>query len=115
MDKLDEITQKEIFLINTLAEGLRRLPQIEIYSPEKIESGVLAFNIKNTDSSAVSEFLDKNFGIALRGGFHCAPLIHKYLNTDLTGALRASVSYFNNINEIDFLLVAIKETIKIHQ
>lgn len=114
-DKLDEITKKEILLISTLAENLRRLPEIEIYSPKNIESGVLAFNVTNTDSQAVSEFLDKNFGIALRGGFHCAPLIHKYLKTDLSGALRASVSYFNNISEIDFLVFAIKETIKIHR
>lgn len=111
-DKLDEITKKEILLINTLAESLKRLPEIEIYSPKKIESGVLAFNIKNTDSQSVSEFLDKNFGIALRGGFHCAPLIHKYLKTDSLGALRASVSWFNNINEIEFLLFAVKEAIE---
>ncbi len=114
-DKIDEISKKEIFLISKLKNGLNRLPQVEIYSHEKIESGVLAFNIKNTDSLVVSEFLDKQFGIALRGGFHCAPLIHKYLNTDKTGALRASVSYFNNINEIEFLIFAVREAIKIHQ
>lgn len=114
-DKLDEISKKEIMLITRLKEALLRLPEIAIYSPNKIESGVFAFNIKNTDSLFVSEYLDKNFGIALRGGYHCAPLIHKFLKTDLFGALRVSVSYFNTISDIDFLIFAIKETIKIHQ
>lgn len=113
-DKINEINKKETMLISRLSEGLARIPQIETYSHKKIESGVFAFNIKNTDSIAVSEYLDKNFGIALRGGFHCAPLVHKFLNTDSSGALRASVSYFNTISDIDFLIFAIKETIKIH-
>ena len=48
-------------------------------------------------------------GIALRGGLHCAPLAHRTAGTADLGTVRASVSAFSRVWEIDrFLGVADK-------
>ncbi len=54
--------------------------------------GTVAFNIDGADSFDACAMLS---GFALRGGYHCAPLAHKALGTEKTGAVRASFGLFN--------------------
>jgi len=49
------------------------------------------------------------FDIATRSGLHCAPLIHQYLGTADTGTVRASIGYFNTVEDIDALCAALKQ------
>ena len=51
--------------------------------------------------------LSDKFDIAVRGGFHCAPLTHEYLNTKTNGLVRVSLSQFNQADEIDELIYAL--------
>ena len=62
----------------------------------------------------VEDYLDKKYNIAVRGGLHCAPLTHKFLNTEKQGIVRISLSFKNTKKEIRTLIKAIKnfETIK---
>lgn len=53
-------------------------------------AGVISFNLRETDSSFVSDALDK-YDVAVRSGLHCAPLTHKFLKTVKQGAVRASL------------------------
>ncbi|MBO7151565.1 MAG: aminotransferase class V-fold PLP-dependent enzyme, partial [Clostridia bacterium] len=46
--------------------------------------------------------------VAVRGGFHCAPLIHKRLQTDTQGAVRASFGVDNNEKDLLYLLSVIE-------
>ncbi len=81
----------------------------QIYSPKNAQSGVVAFNIEDEDSGVIADILDKKYGICCRGGFHCAPLVHKMLKTEHQGAVRLSVSAFNTKNEIYEAINAINE------
>jgi selenocysteine lyase/cysteine desulfurase len=70
----------------------------------------VALNIEGWDSAAVSDELSERYGIATRPGAHCAPLLHKALGTDeLGGAVRFSISCFNNTEEIDTAIRAVRE------
>ena len=86
-------------------EVLSSFMDIEVYGAE---NGIVSFNKKKTPSFDMAKILEK-YNIASRGGIHCAPLIHKKLGTENTGAVRISFSIHNSIKDIDKLFLAIKK------
>ena len=75
--------------------------------------GVISFVIDKIPSHTVATFLDRR-SICVRSGLHCAPLIHKALGTEQTGAVRISVSYLNETADIDRLYLSLADFLKIH-
>ncbi len=65
-------------------------------------SGIFSFNITGMDSQQVAYVLAQNFGIAVRGGFHCSPLGHRYLGTTEVGAVRISPGPFTTEKEMQY-------------
>ena len=57
----------------------------------------------------VTTMLSTNYGIAVRGGYHCAGLAHKTIGTWETGAVRISVSPFSTKRDIDKLIDAVHQ------
>lgn len=110
--KRDAILKKECDLAFLLYSELKKDKNIRIYSSETPESGVFAFNIGDADSMLIADILDKHYGICCRGGFHCAPLVHRFLKTEKQGAVRFSASYFNTSEEILSAVKAVREIIK---
>ncbi|MBE7092434.1 MAG: aminotransferase class V-fold PLP-dependent enzyme [Clostridiales bacterium] len=108
----ENILNHEKKLTQYLIDNLKHISSVKIYSPHLSKSGVVAFNIDNIHSNEVAEILDKKFGICCRGGFHCAPLLHKYLKTESTGAVRISVGYFNTMEDILYLIDAVEKIVK---
>jgi len=49
----------------------------------------------------------------VRAGLHCAVTAHKVLNSEKTGLARVSFGAFNTIEQVDKLVVALKELAKI--
>ena len=91
-----------------LIGGLKELPKIKLYSAPN-PAGIAAFRIDGKESAEVADELNDKFDIAVRGGFHCAPLMHKALGTEKEGLVRASLSVFNSSNEIDYFIRAVKK------
>ena len=54
----------------------------------------------------VASELSERYGICVRGGLHCAPLMHRALKSD--GLVRASVSAFNTQNECEIFIKSVK-------
>ena len=101
------IARHERDLIRCAAEGLRALPEAQVFAGEAEEqSGVLSFRLRGRDcEGAAAWFAGRD--IALRAGYHCAPLAHKTAGTLDTGTIRLSVAAFNTRCEIaDFLQAA---------
>lgn len=71
--------------------------------------GIVAFSCHKLQSEMLAEILSNTYSIAVRGGLHCAPLIHRALHTDETGLLRVSFSHFNSKKEVDYLINALTE------
>jgi selenocysteine lyase/cysteine desulfurase len=65
--------------------------------------------MEGIDSSEVAFILDQSYNIAVRSGYHCTPLAHETAGTVSTGAIRASVGFYTNDSEVDYLAQAIKE------
>ncbi len=71
-------------------------------------NGIISFSLKNIPSSIISSELNTK-GIYIRSGLHCAPLVHKKLNTDKFGLARISLSIFNKPSAKDKLYSALRE------
>lgn len=90
------ILQHEQNLKNMAAKGLSEMPFVEVFhtkDPSK-QSGVLSFRIHGHDCEEVGAYLSRN-QLAVRSGFHCAPLAHQSAGTAETGTVRLSFSIFN--------------------
>jgi selenocysteine lyase/cysteine desulfurase len=90
------------------------MDEVEVYGPQSAEKrlGLVTFNIKGANPYDVSAWLDEHAGIMVRAGLHCSPQAHRVLGTIETGAIRASVGYFNTKEDIVALLQAIERYIK---
>jgi selenocysteine lyase/cysteine desulfurase len=66
----------------------------------------VSINVSSIDSSKVGYLLNKK-DIAVRTGYHCAPLIHKVIGTEKYGTVRISLGYFNTFNDIEKLIDAL--------
>ena len=103
---IDYISSEESSLAEYAFEGLKSIKNIELYSQEfnpSFMAPVISFNVKNLHSEQVSELLDGG-GVAVRGGYHCAGLAHKYMGTQRNGTVRISPSFFNTKKDINILL-----------
>ena len=106
-----EVANHEQELCSKLTERLRRNPAIRVYDFNHRErTGVFSFNIKHQDPQTISALLDSSFGIQVRAGFHCAPLIHHALGSfELGGTIRISPGVFNTLEEINFVCESIEK------
>ncbi len=93
-----KITQLTTYLINEL----KKIPKLHLYSNNP-QSGVVSFDIENIDCNDIINILSEKYKICVRGGMHCAPLIHKHLNS-INGLVRVSLSHKNNINQLKKLI-----------
>ena len=101
---LNEISAHVNALTQRIEDMLISLNDVEVYGAE---NGIITFNKNGYVSSQISEHLNKH-GVAVRSGFHCAPLIHKKMGTDKTGAVRISLSYMNKQKDCDAFYKAMK-------
>ena len=88
--------------------GLKAFRDYETYSSVN-PCGIVAFKHKRMQSEHLAALLSSKYDIAVRGGLHCAPLMHEALGTLDDGLVRVSFSHFNSNREIDELLFALEE------
>ncbi len=69
--------------------------------------GIAAFRHETIPSETLAGILSDRFDIAVRGGLHCAPLVHKALGTFPDGLVRASFSPFQTMREQNSLVRAL--------
>lgn len=102
----------EIRLAQNLYDGLAKIDDIELYTkrPNERESvPVISFNLRNIDSETTAQILNDKFNIAVRAGLHCAPLAHKCFGTVEKGTVRAVISSFSTMNEVNYLIKSVSQ------
>ena len=108
-----ELILKEQKLLRKLQDGLKNIPGIKIFSAEiddKEKSGILSFACERYSSEELGMILDEDFDIAVRTGYHCAPLVHDVIESkEYGGTVRVGVSMFTTENDVDALVEAVKE------
>ncbi|MGZ4134586.1 MAG: aminotransferase class V-fold PLP-dependent enzyme [Tumebacillaceae bacterium] len=108
---LDTIRAHEEALTERLHRGLLEVPGVTVYGPPlgEARSPLVSFSVEGFESHEVGFILDRNYGICVRSGLHCAPLAHETIGTTEQGVVRASIGYFNSEQDIDTLIEAVKE------
>ncbi len=92
------IGERERELSARLDEMLANTPGIKLYG-DKNKIGISAFNKIGLSSAEVEERIGKE--MALRSGYHCAPLTHIALGTENVGAVRISFGAFDTKREVN--------------
>jgi len=95
-------------------EKVRGIEGVKVYGDfsQPVRAPIVSLNIRDYDSSAVSDELAQQYGICTRPGVHCAPRMHRALGTEEQGAVRFSFSYFNTEEEADLAAAAVAELAK---
>ncbi|MGZ6530043.1 MAG: aminotransferase class V-fold PLP-dependent enzyme [Tumebacillaceae bacterium] len=108
---LETIRAHEEALTERLHRGLLEVPGVTVYGPPlgEARSPLVSFSVEGFESHEVGFILDRNYGICVRSGLHCAPLAHETIGTTEQGVVRASIGYFNSEQDIDALIEAVKE------
>jgi cysteine desulfurase family protein len=109
---LSQIHSHETALLASLLTGLSEIPEITVYGHTDVahKTPVVSFNVLGQDPKAVGEKLFETYGIALRAGFHCAPMAHEAIGSiHRGGTVRASMGYFTRPEDVDALLTALKK------
>lgn len=111
---LETIRKKEYDLMYRFYKGVCPIEGVTVYGDFSGErTAVVALNIRDYDSGAVSDALYEEYEIATRSGAHCAPRMHMALGTKDRGAVRFSFSWFNTEAEVDRAIEAVRELAKI--
>jgi cysteine desulfurase family protein len=107
---IDKIRERKKDIILKLGRGLLENSDAVLYPVfDKLsEASLFSFNIKGIMTDDLGYMLEKSFGLVLRSGLHCAPLIHKCINTEPHGSIRVSPSYFTSDDDIEQFISAIK-------
>lgn len=72
--------------------------------------GILSINLDGYKSDELAEILNEDYDICVRSGYHCAPLVHDFLDSKkYNGTVRVSISVFTTINQIERLIYALSE------
>lgn len=109
LENSEKIIKTEYEIGNYLAEQLGLLSFVKTYFNKDNCYGVYSFNVENFDSGLICDMLSENYDICLRSGLHCAPLVHKVKGTEKQGMVRASISYNTTKEDIDTLILALKQ------
>lgn len=108
---VDKVHVHEMKLLRHFVDGIKNLPKVKLYgdfaSAERV--ALVSLNIGEMDAGLVSDILWEDYGICVRAGAHCAPLVHQHFGTEKRGMVRFSFGYFNTLEEVDVAIKAIKE------
>lgn len=105
----------ERILTQYLLDELTSINGVTVYGPKDAskKTSVVGFNIKGQDPKNVSKQLD-SMNIEARAGCHCATLAHHYLEIDPPESCRISPYIYNTMDEMRFVVEAIKKIASKH-
>ena len=108
---IDAIRAKEQEQMWHFYQKVKEIPGITVYGDFNVKErcAIVTLNVRDYDSSEVSDALFMHYGISTRPGAHCAPLMHEALGTVEQGAVRFSFSHYNTMEEIDQAVEALRE------
>ena len=102
----DNIHKIESSLLEHATETLSAIPSLRITGTAKNKVPVISFTMESAHPHDIATILDTN-AIAVRAGHHCAQPLMKRLGVSAT--TRASMSFYNTIDEINQLGDALKK------
>jgi len=105
----EAIEKQEYRLYEYLHNELKKIEEVKFYNTTKDSIANKSFNIKGVLHDDVGILLDKQ-KIAIRVGHHCTMPIMEKLG--IKGTIRVSLAFYNDFDDIDKFIVALKKAIR---
>ncbi len=109
---MDRIAEHEREIGRYAEQQLLTLPEVRVYAAGQEKAGVVSFNVYNGEKLVhpfdVGTLLDRQ-GVAVRTGHHCAEPLIDHLG--VPGTVRASFGLYNDQEDIDRMIAALKKAI----
>jgi cysteine desulfurase/selenocysteine lyase len=102
---MENIAAREKELLDYATNELSKIDGLKIVGTAKNKASVISFLLEGIHPTDAGTILDQK-GIAVRTGHHCAQPVMDYFH--IPGTVRASVSFYNNKEDIDRLVKGIK-------
>jgi len=103
---LDNIKNYEKKLLDYGTAKLTALNGLKLYGTSENKTCIFSFLLNNIHSYDVGMLLDK-MSIAVRAGHHCTQPLWEHYKVE--GSIRASLAFYNTLEEIDSLYEALKK------
>ena len=102
----------ELRLTQRLLDGLKAIQGLRVLGPTNLENrrGVVSFVIRQFSAEQICRRLD-GYGVATRGGHHCAQPLIRAMGVD--GATRASLAVYSLDRDVDALLSGLNELVDV--
>jgi len=103
--------ERQLALRERLAGRLLEIPGVRLwgYEPGAAAVPTLSFTVDDVDNGELAAWLDRERGIMVRVGLHCAPAAHRTLGSFPAGTLRAGIGPFLVEDDVDALADAVRE------
>ncbi len=106
---VDKLWQHEQDLIRAMIGGLTEggdMPGLTLFGPQGVKDRCAVFSVRIDgfdDPQALSDLLERDYGILTRSGIHCAPLAHQTFGTHkLGGMTRLSFGPFLTVQDVQY-------------
>jgi len=106
---IEEIARYEQELITYTREKLKGIPKLRLYGESEHRISVFSFLLDKIHTYDAGMILDK-MGIAVRTGTHCTQPVMDHFG--ISGTIRASLVFYNTMEEVDRLVEGIHKTIE---
>jgi cysteine desulfurase/selenocysteine lyase len=109
---IENIKAAEDELLTYATQKLKSIQGLRIYGESKHKASVISFSLEGIHPHDLATLVDKE-GVAIRTGHHCAQPLMKFFNIPAT--CRASLSLYNNQDDIDQLYHALIKAKKLFE
>ena len=107
---IEEIASHESELLAYMTSKLERVDGIRLIGTARHKASVQSFLLGDIHPHDIGTILDHQ-GVAIRTGHHCAMPVMDFFG--VPGTARASLALYNNVEDVDRLIVALKKTVEI--
>lgn len=111
---ISDICRHESGILDRIYDGLKNIDGVVMYTGRPdlpLYAPVLSFNVQGLGSEETAARLNDS-GIAVRAGYHCAPLAHYSYSTQKTGTVRVAPSFFNTSAQADYFIAEVTKIAK---
>lgn len=106
---VENISKQENSLLEHATRLVNSIGDIRIYGNAEEKISILSFLPENVHPFDMGMILDK-MGIAVRTGTHCTQPVMDHFN--ISGTIRASMVFYNTLEELDALAAGIKKALQ---
>ena len=107
---LDKINKYEKYLYKYAFDEITKIKGVRVIGTVENKASILSFIVEGIHSYAISELMN-NENVCVRVGHHCAEPLMKRFN--ILSTIRASLAFYNTIDDIDLFINSLKKSLRI--